>query len=134
MGINDFSLVLGCSGCKYNDLVLCSGTFNLIIDFAGHFEPEKSKQIMDFLDYTCELFDYPMGDWNKITNTLKILYDNFKDISNVRCLEFRKRIGQVMSLLNRSRRSIIWQYKHMFKTCEWDRSKNLFNLMAKVTV
>lgn len=84
MGINDFSLVLGCSGCKYNDLVLCSGTFNLIIDFAGHFEPEKSKQIMDFLDYTCELFDYPMGDWNKITNTLKILYDNFKLIDDKR--------------------------------------------------
>jgi hypothetical protein len=79
---NDFSLILGCGGFRYNDLNLCSGTLNVIINFSGHFNPDESDKIMDFLDHTCGLFDRPIGDWNKITNTLKMFYEQFKLIDD----------------------------------------------------
>lgn len=53
--------------------MLCAGTHNVIINFDRHFEAEELKSIMDFLDFACGLFDKPMGDWNKIINTLKML-------------------------------------------------------------
>jgi len=76
------SIVLGCGGYKYNKLTLCSSTYNVIVDFNRHFEAEELEKIMDFLDFTCGLFDGAMGDWNKITNTLKLLYERFKLIDD----------------------------------------------------
>lgn len=78
MASEQFSLVLGCGGQKHNNLVLCSGTYNVIINFRGHFEPDEMAKIMDFMDFACGLFDGPMGDWNKIVNTIKILRERFK--------------------------------------------------------
>lgn len=73
-----FSLVLGCGGNEHNNFTLCAGTYNVIIDFNRHFSGEESVVIMDFLDFACGLFDGPMGDWNKIVNTLKVLRERFK--------------------------------------------------------
>lgn len=73
MASEKFSLVLGCGGFKHNEMMLCAGTYNIIIDFDRHFEAVKLQTIMDFLDFACNLFDRPMGDWNKIINTLKML-------------------------------------------------------------
>lgn len=70
------SLVLGCGGYMYHNFILCAGTHNIIVDF-NYFGAIKLKEIMDFLDITCSLFDGPMGDWNKIINTLKILYERY---------------------------------------------------------
>lgn len=79
---DEFSLILCCGGYTYNNLIICSGTNNIIIDFARHFEPLESKQIMDFLDDTCGLFDKPIGDWNKLINTLQVLYNKFHLIND----------------------------------------------------
>jgi len=68
-----FSLILGCGGFRHHSFTLCSGTYNVLIDFDRHFEAEELHKIMDFLDFACSLFDGPMGDWNKIVNTLKML-------------------------------------------------------------
>jgi hypothetical protein len=68
-----FSLILGCGGYKHYDMTMCAGTYNIIINFNRHFDAEELKKIMDFLDFACNLFDRPMGDWNKIVNTLKLL-------------------------------------------------------------
>jgi hypothetical protein len=74
---NPFSLVLSCGGYRYNGIVLCSSTINAIIDFNRHGDALILEKIMDFLDYSCGLFDGPMIDWNKITNTLKIFKEQF---------------------------------------------------------
>ena len=73
MASEQFSLVLGCGGNTHHDIMLCSGTYNVIVNFDRHFEAEQLKKTMDFLDFACGLFDKPMGDWNKIVNTLKML-------------------------------------------------------------
>lgn len=82
MASEKFSLVLGCGGHKYHNLTLCAGTYNIIIDFNRHFDAVELEKIMDFLDFTCGLFDGTIGDWNKVTNTLKLLYDRFKLIDD----------------------------------------------------
>lgn len=48
----------------------------MIVDFNRHFDAEPLAKIMDFLDFACNLFDGPVGDWNKIINTLKLLRDS----------------------------------------------------------
>lgn len=79
---NDFSLIIGCGGYKYNNIILCSGTMNILIDFNCHFDELESKEIMNFLDNTCNLFDRPMGDWNKIINSLKFFKEKFNLIDD----------------------------------------------------
>lgn len=105
MASEKFSLILGCGGYRYNKLTLCSGTYNVIIDFNRHFDPNDLEKVMDFLDFTCGLFDGPIGDWNKITNTLKFLYDRFKLIDDKMWealhvwLPHHKRCGAVLRLV-----------------------------------
>jgi len=57
----------------HHNITMCAGTYNAIVDFDHHFEAQELKNIMDFLDFACNLFDTTMGDWNKIVNTLKML-------------------------------------------------------------
>lgn len=105
MGSEKFSLVLACGGNRYYSFTLCAGTYNIIIDFDRHFAPEEMQKIMDFLDFTCGLFDGPMGDWNKITNTLKMLHDQYKLIDDKMWealhvwLPQHKRCGAVLRLI-----------------------------------
>ena len=82
MAIDKFSLVLGCGGQKYHTITLCSGTLNVIINFDRYFEQEQLDKVMDFLDFTCGLFDRPIGDWNKVTNTLKMFRERFSLIDD----------------------------------------------------
>ena len=113
---------LSCYTCQHeNDIEIPQ---SLILQ--GKLKNVFNKVVKNFVSYSRS------EDWSEEEFT--ILYDNFKDVVNVRCLEFRKKVNRVVSLLGRSRRSILWQYKHMFRTCEWDRSKNLFNVMQKITV
>lgn len=77
MASNEFSLILSCGGFKHNNIVMCSGTSNVLVNFNRHFEPLQLNQIMDFLDYSCGLFDRPIGDWNKVVNTIKIFREKF---------------------------------------------------------
>lgn len=79
---HEFSLVLGCGGYRYKDIVLCSGTMNVIINFSRHFDANELSQIMDFLDHGCGLFDNVVGDWNKVVNTLQLLFNKYKLISD----------------------------------------------------
>lgn len=79
---NQFSLILGCGGYKHHTLSLCSGTTNAIINFNRHFDAVELEQIMNFLDYTCGLFDRPIGDWNKITNILKMFREKYNLIDD----------------------------------------------------
>lgn len=101
---NPFSLILSCGGSKHNNIVLCASTINTIIDFDKHFEPIKLEKIMDFLDYTCGLFDAPIVDWNKITNTLKIFKEQFGLIDDKlwaalhTWLPLHKKCGAVLAL------------------------------------
>ncbi len=105
MASNEFSLVLNCGGHKHNGLTMCSGTCNVLLDFNRHFEPLELSKIMDFLDFACGLFDHPMGDWNKVTNTLKILRDRFSLLDDKmwealhRWLPQHKRCGAFLKLV-----------------------------------
>lgn len=76
--VGKFSLVLNCGGYRYEEMIMCASTTNVIIDFDRNMELVELQKLMNFLDYTCGLFDRPMADWNKIVNTLKIFKEQFK--------------------------------------------------------
>ena len=82
MPATDFSLLLTCGGFLSNKVVICAGTNNIIIDFAKDFSKEQHQKIMDFLDISCQLFDSPISDWNKIINVLSIFKNDFNLISD----------------------------------------------------
>ena len=62
-----------------------------------------------------------------------ILYDNFKDIDNIKSKEFRKTTFKVAIELERTRLSIVWHYKHMFKGPYEKGGKVLVDFMNKLT-
>lgn len=79
---DEFSLILYCGGSIKNGITICPTTTNILIDFQQHIEALKLEGLMDFLDYSCRLFDEPIVDWNKLVNVLKILRDKFFLISD----------------------------------------------------
>ncbi len=70
--------------------------------------------------------DWSVEEWT-------ILYDNFKSICNIKSRLFRKTVYKVACELERTRLSVIWQYKHMFIIKDYGRAKNLKEFMDKLT-
>ncbi len=101
---NTFSLILTCGGLKLNDIILCSSTANTIINFDRHFDELRLEKIMDFLDYSCNLFDGPIIDINKAVNVLRMFKDQYALIDDKLWdtlhiwLPQHKRCGIVLSL------------------------------------
>ena len=101
---NNFSLILGCGGYSYNDVILCAETQNIIVNFGKHHDDNEFEKIMDFLDFSCRLFDQTIADWNKITNILKILREQFNLIDDKKWealymwLPIHKRCGAYLML------------------------------------
>jgi hypothetical protein len=79
---NKISLLLGCGGYSYNDIVLCAETQSIVVSFNKHHSNDEYEKIMNFLDNSCKLFDNTITDWNKIVNILKIFHDQFNLIDN----------------------------------------------------
>ena len=115
------SLVLGCGGYSYRGFSLCSGTYNVITEFSRHFEGVELEKVMDFLDYTCNLFDGVMSDWNKITNTLKMLRTQFHLIDDQKWeslhiwLPRHKQCGAVLRLVLSSEVDAIFSAESLIK-------------------
>lgn len=65
-------LVLGCNGHKKGKFVFCKGTSNPIINLS-EIEDSQYNKVVDFLDNSCDLFDYKITDLNKLSNTLNLL-------------------------------------------------------------
>lgn len=71
-----YSLILSCNGRYSNGVQLCGCTQFILADLSS---PTKiNQQVINFLDYTCHLFDSPEFDWNAILNIIKILKDKYK--------------------------------------------------------
>lgn len=77
---NEFSLLLGCGGHTVGDLITCNGVENVIINFAKHLD--NVNKVTDFLDFQCGLFDRPIGDWNKVVNTIQVLRNTYNLIDD----------------------------------------------------
>lgn len=75
----DMYLVLGCAGNKMDELVICSPCENILLDLHN-----IDQKLLDFLDLTCNLFIRPVGDWNQVINTIKILHNNYGIFTNSR--------------------------------------------------
>lgn len=72
-------LILGCAGLRVNDMIICRGTENIVLDLSNIETPHK---LMDFFDFTCKLFDNVESDWNKIINIIKTLRNTFNLIDD----------------------------------------------------
>lgn len=77
----DAYLILGCAGLHVNEMVICRGTENIVLDLGII---ETGDKLMDFLDFTCKLFDKTQADWNSIMNILKTLRNTFSLIDDKR--------------------------------------------------
>ena len=70
-------LILGCNshtdteGFRYSE-----GLSNPIVDLS-RLGKDKSKEVLDFLDNACGLFDAPMFNYNKCINTMSFLHKTF---------------------------------------------------------
>jgi flagellar motility protein MotE (MotC chaperone) len=62
-----------------------------------------------------------------------ILYGNFKGIASIRSKEFRKTVFKVAIELERTRLSIVWHYKSMFRGNYEKGGKVLVEFMDKLT-
>lgn len=70
-------LILGCNGLSDKDrFVYCKSVCNPILKLTG-LEPGTKKQVIDFLDKACGLFDGPCSDYNKVVNIINLLNKNF---------------------------------------------------------
>jgi hypothetical protein len=103
--LNSFSLILECGEYWFNEIQLCSGTINVIVNFERHFENEELEKIMNCLDFNYGLFNDYIRDWNKIISILKMFHDNFHLISDKKWeglyawLPLHKRCGACIKLV-----------------------------------
>lgn len=115
---NPFSLILNCGGFKYNDVILCAGTTNILINFDKHVDAQQIEKIIDFLDYSCLLFDKPIIDWNKIVNTLKMFKEQYHLIDDQMWLGLtawlpqHKKCGASLSLCLNSELNLLELQEH----------------------
>ena len=76
----DTYLILGCNGHVDSEgFVNCPSVANPIIDLAK-ISDEQYAKLVKFLDQACGLFDHPIYDHNKCTNSISLLYKNFNII------------------------------------------------------
>ena len=72
--------VLGCR--EYSDednFYYCNHISNIILDLQK-VHKDKKEEIINFFDYTCELFDKPTYDYNKCVNIINLLYKTYEVI------------------------------------------------------
>lgn len=82
MDIIDACLVLGCNGHTDKDgFVYCAGVYNTILSLKN-LNIEDYKSVVALLDNACGLFDQPMFNYNKCTNTISMLYRDYNVIDN----------------------------------------------------
>ena len=73
-------LVLGCQ--EYKDesgFFYCSHFSNIILDL-DNLEKDNLEEVINFFEYTCELFEKPCYDYNKIVNIINYLYKKYNVI------------------------------------------------------
>lgn len=70
-------LVLGCNGHSDDDgFVNCLGVENPILDLEI-IEEAKYERLLYFFENACDLFDRPMYNYNKCSNTLNMLHRDY---------------------------------------------------------
>lgn len=82
-------LVLGCNGSRDQEFVYCHSTDNIILDF-DKLDDDTYYKVIDFLDNACDLFDGPINDYNKVTNTISLLFKTFKVIEQINLYKIQK--------------------------------------------
>jgi len=74
-------LILGCQEYKDEDgFYYCSHLSNVILDLQK-ISGDDTAEIINFFEYTCELFDKPCYDYNKVVNIVNYLYKKYNVIS-----------------------------------------------------
>ncbi len=74
------ALVLGCQ--EYKDesgFTYCSHLSNIILSLDS-IDSGKKEEVINFFEYTCELFTKPCYDYNKIVNIINYLYKKYNVI------------------------------------------------------
>ena len=83
-------LVLGCREFYDEDeFCFCEHISNVILDLYKLKNDDKEK-IINFLDYTCGLFDKAIYDYNKCVNVINMLYSSYKVITKDMLVKIQK--------------------------------------------
>ncbi len=98
-------LILGCNGHTDSEgFVNCRGIANPIVDLSKIPHDDYAK-LVKFLDQACGLFDRPIYNHNKCTNTLSMIYKNFNLIDQnllykvQNCFKLHRQCGLYLILL-----------------------------------
>ncbi len=68
---------MGCAGQTTQDgFINCTGVANPIVDLA-ELDEDKYERVLQFFENACSLFDKPMYNSNKVSNTLNMLHRDF---------------------------------------------------------
>lgn len=94
-------LIFGCNGLGgYDDFIFCRGVENKILDL-DDLKEEEYNIIINFFDNACDLFNFPINDYNKCVNTISLLYKNYN-------LFDQKRMLQIQSFIKQHKSCGIW--------------------------
>jgi hypothetical protein len=98
-------LVLGCNGHSDTDGFLnCTGISNIIIDLQS-LDDSEYLRLLDFLERSCNLFDEPVYNRNKVSNILSMIHRDYNSIShsmlfNIQSfMQMHKRCGHYLLLI-----------------------------------
>jgi hypothetical protein len=70
-------LVLGCNGfLDKNGILYCNSISNPIIDLEKLNELDR-KNVLNFLEHVCNIFDKPCIDYNMVGNSINLLHKKF---------------------------------------------------------
>lgn len=110
------------SACSY-----CNGVYDRAVQEKQNKQHEKEEIAFEKSKYE-ELkskFENFNEDWEE--DEYQILYDQLKDLK-FKSTKWRRAVYQVSTILGRTRKSIVWHYKHLFILP--DHSKAGKNLLA----
>nr|BDD46178.1 hypothetical protein 15 [bacterium] len=86
----DAYLILGCGGFETpSGFVVCNSVSNPMLDLSMISEDKYEKTIL-FLDKACKLFDNPIYDYNKLVNSVSMLYKTYEVIEEERLIEIQR--------------------------------------------
>jgi ABC-type uncharacterized transport system fused permease/ATPase subunit len=83
-------LVLGCREFFDEDnFYYCNHISNAIVDLQK-IDKDIKEEVLNFFDYTCNLFDKPTYDYNKCVNIVNMLYKKYELISKDMLIKIQK--------------------------------------------
>ncbi len=126
------------NNCKHNidesTCSYCNGTYNKLIE-DKHFQQRERETIREAkikYDLLKSKFESMGEDWEE--DEYQILYDQLKDFK-FKSSQWRQAIYRTAVILGRTRKSIVWHWKHMFILKDHSKAgKNLLTFKHRMRI